>query len=77
MLGAAALVYVLPLALMLLGAMVCAGLGGSQTACALWALAALAAGSGLAVCLGRAKHRKAPLEYVIVERVTPRSGESE
>lgn len=73
-LGAAALVYVLPLALMLLSALVCAGLGGSQTACALAAILALAAGSGLAVCLGRARHRKAPLEYVIVERLTPRAG---
>ena len=67
-LGAAALVYVLPLALMLAAAIFCAALGGSQRACALWALLGLALGSGLAVVLGRAQHRRAPMEYVITER---------
>jgi sigma-E factor negative regulatory protein RseC len=74
-LGDAALVYVLPLALMLASALLCASVGGSQTACALSAVLALAAGSALAVFLGRVRHRKAPLEYVIVERTGPRPGE--
>ena len=73
-LGAAALVYALPLALMLLTALLCAGLGGTQTVCAAASVLALGLGSGLAVWLGRARHKSAPLEYVIVERITPRMG---
>ena len=64
-LGAAALVYVLPMALMLACALVCAELGFSQTQCALFALLALVLGAALAVYFGRQGQRKAPMEYVI------------
>ncbi len=68
-LGAAALVYVLPLALMLACALVCAELGFSQTQCVLFALLALVLGAALAVYFGRQGQRKAPMEYVITERL--------
>ena len=68
-LGAAALVYVLPPALMLACALVCAELGFTQTQCVLFALLALVLGSALAVFLGRRGQRKAPMEYVITERI--------
>ena len=67
--GAAALVYALPLLLMLAAAVACAALGGSQSLCAACALAALALGSGLAVLFGRLRQRNAPMEYVITERL--------
>ena len=74
-LGAAALVYALPLLLMLAAAILCAALGGSQTGCALSALGALVLGSAAAVLVGRARQRKAPMEYVITERLGVETGE--
>ena len=67
-LGAAALVYVLPLALMLASALLSAGLGGSQTVCALCALGGLCLGAGGVVLLGRLRQKRSPVEYVITER---------
>ena len=67
--GAAALVYALPLLLMLAAAVACAALGGSQSLCAACAVGALALGSALAVLIGRVRQKKAPMEYVITERL--------
>ena len=68
-LGAAALVYALPLLLMLAAALVCCLLDGSETLCAVCALGGLALGSALAVLLGRLRQKRAPMEYVITERL--------
>jgi len=67
-LGAAALVYVLPLALMLAAALVCAAAGGSQTVCAVCALGALCLGAAAAVLLGKLRQKRSPVEYVITRR---------
>ena len=67
-LGAVALVYVLPLALMLAAALACGVCGGNQTHCALAALAALCLGAGLAVLLGKLRQKRSPVEYVITRR---------
>ncbi len=67
-LGAAALVYVLPLALMLAAALVCAAAGGGQTLCALCAIAALGLGAAAAVLLGKIRQKRSPVEYVITRR---------
>ena len=73
-LGAAALVYSLPMGLMLAAALLSVLLGGGQTLCAVCALLALVLGAGLAVLLGR---RRTPLEYVITERLTaPAEGQN-
>ena len=67
-LGAAALVYVLPLGLMLAAALVCAAAGGSQALCAACAVGALCLGAAAAVLLGRARQKRSPVEYVITRR---------
>ena len=64
--GAAALVYCLPLGLMLLAALGCALLGGGEKLCALSAVLALCLGAALAAVLGRAGHRRLPMEYDII-----------
>ena len=68
MLGAAALVYVLPLVLMLAAALVCAAAGGGQTLCAACALGALCVGAAAAVLLGKLRQKRNPMEYVITRR---------
>ena len=67
-LGAAALVYVLPLAMMLAAALVSAAAGGSQTLCAVCALGALCLGAAAAVLLGKIRQKRSPVEYVITRR---------
>ena len=67
-LGAAALVYALPLALMLAAALVCAAAGGGQTLCAVCAVGALCLGAAAAVLLGKLRQRRSPMEYVITRR---------
>ena len=67
-LGAAALIYVLPLVLMLAAALVCGAVGGSQTLCAVCALGALVLGAAAAVLLGRVRQKRSPVEYVITRR---------
>lgn len=67
-LGAAVLVYVLPLVLMLACALVSAELGFSEGKCALFAILALVLGGVLAVVLGRRGQKRAPVEYVITGR---------
>lgn len=67
-LGAAALVYILPLGLMLAAALICAAAGGGQTLCAVCALGALGMGAALAVLLGKVRQMRSPVEYVITRR---------
>ena len=67
-LGAAALVYVLPLILMLAAALVCAAAGGDQTLCAVCAVGALCLGAAAVVLVGRARQKRSPVEYVITRR---------
>ena len=65
-LGAAALVYLLPLALLFLGYGLCALLRGGETACVLAAVAGLLLGCGLTALVNRVLRRDRPLEYVII-----------
>lgn len=65
-LRAAALVYLLPLAVLLLGCSLGYVLGGSETAQALAGLGGLVVGCSCAVLINRFLRRDKPLEYTII-----------
>ena len=65
--GAAALVYALPLALLLLGCILGAVLGFGEGVQALLSLGGLALGSLAAVLINRYVRRDRPLEYTIID----------
>ena len=64
---AAALVYALPLALLLLGCILGAALGFGEGAQALMSVAGLGLGSLAAVLINRYVRRDKPLEYTIID----------
>lgn len=65
-LRAMALVYLLPLAMLLLGCFLSYAMGGSETAQALAGLGGLLAGCMAAVAVNRFVRRDRPLEYTII-----------